>query len=433
MKVAIVGFGIEGRASYSYYQKLGANLTICDRQKINDLPKNTKVKLGNDWNKNLDQFDVIVRTAGINSKLLTDENPGIESKITTTISEFLRVCTSKNIIGVTGTKGKGTTSTLISKIIEEHGKKVLLAGNIGRSPIEYIDKITAETWVVLELSSFQLSDIQYAPHIMVCLMVEPEHLDWHDDTADYYQAKSRVFALQNRDDIAIYFAGNNNSKQIASNSRGHKIPFFTPPGAYIDNNNVIIDDKIICQTSEIKLLGKHNWQNVCAAITAGWQAGFRDERKIHSVITTFSGLPFRLEKIRELRGVTYFNDSLGTTPETTEAAIKSFSQPIVLIVGGSDKGISFCKLAETIANSTVRSIIAIGVTGPWIAKEVKKLNLDIDIVENLTKMDSMVNKAEQLAKAGDVVLLSCGSASFGLFKDYKDRGNQFNQAVEALS
>lgn len=432
MKIAILGFAVEGRVSYDYFFKFDHDITICDEKTDLDLPKGAKSQLGPSWLDNLDHFDMIIRTAGLNPNKILAKNPDVKAKITTAVNEFLANCPTKNVIGVTGTKGKGTTSTLITKMLEASGKKVFLGGNIGKSPLEFIDEVKPDDWVVLELSSFQLCDIKHAPHIMVCLMVVPEHLDWHADIDDYINAKKQVFKHQKTDDVAIYFANNELSKDIAETSEGQLIPYYSEPGAHIIDDKIVINDQEICHTKDIKLLGQHNWQNICAAVTAVWQAGVADPLTIQSIVTNFSGLEYRLEFIRELNGVKFYNDSFGTTPETAQVAIEAFNRPIILIAGGSDKGVSFDNLAQTIAKSNVKIMIAIGVTGPVIADKVRKLNNDIEIIENLTTMSDAVNKAHDLATDGDIVLLSCGSASFGMFKDYKDRGKQFNQAVLGL-
>ncbi|HEX9153689.1 MAG TPA: Mur ligase family protein, partial [Candidatus Saccharimonadales bacterium] len=212
MNVAIVGFETEGKLSYKYWQARGASITICDQDADKPTPEGVATQLGNDYLQNLGRFDVIMRTAGLNPNVILAANPGIESKITTAVDEFLRVCPTANVIGVTGTKGKGTTSTLIAKMLEATGKQVFLGGNIGVPPFEFLDQLTPDSWVVLELSSFQLYDIKHAPHIAVCLMVVPEHLNWHNDMQDYISAKTRLFTHQKPDDIAIYFGDNETSK-----------------------------------------------------------------------------------------------------------------------------------------------------------------------------------------------------------------------------
>lgn len=433
MNVAIIGYGVEGRASAAYFAARGHTVTVCDKQADTVVDTELQSQLGDDYLADLDRFDVIVRSAGIRPAVILEKNPTVEPIITTAVNEFLAHSPTRQIIGVTGTKGKGTTSTLITNMLEAAGHKVWLGGNIGRSPLAFIDQVTEDDWVVLELSSFQLSDIHRSPPIAVCLMVVPEHLDWHRDVAEYYAAKSHLFTQQKSDDVAIYYASNATSSQIASTSPGQKIPFGQAPGAFVNAaSDIEIDGATICSTNDLKLLGKHNWQNACAAVTAVWYSGCHDRQAMHTVLTTFTGLPHRLEKVREFNGVRYYDDSFGTTPETAIVALQAFQEPKVIILGGASKGVDYQELATAVAHNNVRHAIVIGDTAPQITKYLREVGFD-DITLGLTRMSDIVAQAQTSAQPGDVVLLSTGCASFGLFKNYKDRGEQFSQAVRALS
>lgn len=432
MKIAILGFGTEGRSALDYW-KLSANqITICDQDKSIDIPPGVDSRLGPDYLSGLNDFDLIVRTPGLHpSEIVKANNPEILSKVTTLTNEFFRVCPTKNIVGVTGTKGKGTTSTLIAKLLEASGHKVYLGGNIGNTAVDLLqNQIQPQDWVVFELSSFQLIDLKYSPKIAVCLMIAPEHLNWHLDFDEYLDSKSNIFTNQTSEDIAIYFDKNPYSKEIADKSPGHKIAYFAKPGAYVEDNHFVIDDKVICGTSEVRLLGKHNWENICAAITAVWQVS-KEVELIRAVVTTFSGLEHRLEFVRELGNVQYYDDSFGTTPETAIVAIEAFSQPIVIILGGSDKQAKYEELAKTVKNHDVTAVVTIGDTGPAIASSLKDVGYE-SVYEGGMTIDEIIDKARSLAQPGSVVLLSTGCASFGLFKDYKDRGEQFKKAVLGL-
>lgn len=431
MNIAIVGFDLEGRSSYEYFSRLGHTITICDQKTDIDIPKDAVSALGDAYLDNLDRFDLIVRTAGLHPQKILAKNPGVSTKLTTQVNTFFHASPTRNIIGVTGTKGKGTTSTLITKMLEAAGKHVHLGGNIGVPPLSFIGKLKEDSWVVLELSSFQLIDLQYAPRIGVCLMVVPEHLNWHEDMDEYVGAKSRMFALQTNNDIAIPFAENELSRTIASAGNAQQIPYFAEPGAHIVDDNIVIDNQIICPTSDLKLLGAHNWQNVCAAVTVVWQIT-QDVKAMHKVLTSFSGLEHRLEFVREINGVKYYDDSFGTTPETAAVAIQSFTEPKVVILGGSDKGAEFDGLAQVVKDSHVRQAVIIGDTGPKIIEALQKVGFG-DISLGGKTMESTLQTCQKHAQSGDVVLLSTGCASFGMFKDYKDRGNQFKQIVQALA
>jgi UDP-N-acetylmuramoylalanine--D-glutamate ligase len=430
VQVAIIGFALEGQSAYNYWQKQGADITICDQDTDKQIPAGATAQLGSDYLKNLDRFDVIMRSAGINPHIILAENPGVEAKITTVVNEFLRVCPTQNVIGITGSKGKGTTSTLTAQMLEAAGKQVFLGGNIGLSPFDFLDEVTPDSWVVLELSSFQLYDLKHSPHIGVCLMVVPEHLNWHSDMDDYIHAKSQLFAHQTPTDTAIYFAENPISHQIASSSPGKKLTYYAEPGAYIDGTKIVIDNQEICDVSELKLLGKHNWQNVCAAATAVWQV-VQSTDVIRNVATTATGLPHRLEFVREIDDISYYDDSFGTTPEAAIVALEAFTQPKVVILGGGVKGVSFDHLIDAVLSNNVRHVIAIGTTGPDVTQKLLARGFT-NVTAGGNTMHEIVAAARSFAQSGDVVLLSTGFSSFGLFKDYKDRGNQFKQVVTAL-
>jgi UDP-N-acetylmuramoylalanine--D-glutamate ligase len=432
MKIAILGYGAQGRSAYDYW-RAGNEITVCDGNEQIALPDDVERRLGPDHLKDLDEFDLIVRSPIVHPRDIAAANsPAILDKVTTVTNEFFRVCPTKNIIGVTGTKGKGTTSTLIAKMLEAAGKQVHLGGNIGIPPLDLLgDDVGPDDWVVLELANFQLIDLKYSPHIAVCLMVAPEHLDWHDDEAEYFAAKSRLFEHQAGADIAIYFAENEISRQIAAHGDGQKVPYFAAPGAIVKDRAIIMDGQRICATNELKLLGKHNWQNACAAVTAAWCVTQNIEA-MREVLTSFSGLEHRLELVRELDGVRYYNDSFGTTPETAMVAIQAFSEPKVIILGGSDKGADYGALAKVVAESAIRKVLLIGEQAGRIGAALEAAGVT-DVVPGGDNIDEIVAAARAQARPGDVVLLSPACASFDMFKNYKDRGEQFKRAVLAAA
>ena len=431
MKVAIAGFDIEGRSSYEYFLAQGHELTILDQNEATVLPEGVDSVLGLDYLNNLDRFDLIVRTAGLPPRLIFAVNPTLDpSKVTTQINEFFKASPSIRTIGVTGTKGKGTTSTLIAQMLSIAGFNVQLVGNIGIPALDSLPSLTPNSWVVLELSSFQLIDLKASPNVGVCLMVVPEHLNWHANMAEYVTAKSQLFAHQQPSDLAIYYAQNEVSTQIARAGRGQKLPFYKAPCAVIQDEAVVIDGHTICKTDELQLLGEHNWQNVCAAVTAVWQI-CQNADAIHNVLTSFTGLEHRLEMVKTFNHIAYYDDSFGTTPETAIVAIEAFHQPKVIILGGSDKGADYTALAKTVATRDIRQVLLIGDQASRIQAALETAGFR-DFIPGGDDMGTIVRKARAYAKPGDVVLLSTGCASFGMFKDYKDRGNQFKAAVQAL-
>ena len=451
MKIAIIGFNTEGRSTFEFFASQGHDITICDQNSELDVPDGVEAVLGDDYLDNLDRFDLIIRTAGMHPRLLLVKNPAIAAKISTHINEFLKASPTQNIIGVTGTKGKGTTSTLITNMLEAEGKTVRLGGNIGVPPLSFIEELDARSWVVLELSSFQLIDAQSSPHIAVCLMIAPEHLNWHADLEEYITAKEQLFARQGTNDVAIYFHENPTSKRIADAGQGQKVPYYFSPGAEVADGKIVIDGNEICKTSELKLLGQFNWQNVCAAVTAVWYAYITAPQvadpvktlnpegpapapnieAIREVLTSFGGLPFHLELIREKDGIKYYNDSFGTIPEAAIVAIQAFSQPKVVILGGSDKGASYDDLAQAVKDTNVRTALLIGDQAGKIQAALEKVGFT-DFQPGGANMDEIVSNAQSAAEPGDIVLLSTGCASFDMFQNYKDRGNQFNAAVGKL-
>ncbi|HSH56089.1 MAG TPA: UDP-N-acetylmuramoyl-L-alanine--D-glutamate ligase [Candidatus Limnocylindrales bacterium] len=434
MNIALLGFDLQGRSAYEYWNRDGNSLTICDRNPNVVVPEGADSQLGDGYLQNLDRFDLLVRTPGLHPRDIVAANPDaldILDKVTTNTDEFLRVCPTKNVIGVTGTKGKGTTSTLIAKMLEASGEWVHLGGNIGIPPLELLkNDIQPDEWVVLELANFQLIDLKHSPHIAVCLMVVPEHMDWHTDMQEYVTAKAQLFRWQSENGIAIHYARNEHSSLIAAASPGSKIPYMEAPGAKVIDGVITIAGQQVCRTDEIKLLGEHNWQNICAAVTAVWQVT-RDCEAMRKVATTFSGLEHRLEFVRELSGVKYYDDSFGTTPETAIVAMQAFEEPKVVILGGSDKGATYESLAETVARSNVRQTILIGVTAPAIERALRAAGFS-NIQTGAQNMAEIVAQARSAAQLGDTVLLSTGCASFDMFRNYKDRGNQFKQIVSEL-
>ncbi len=432
MKIAIIGYGLQGVSSYNYWRD-GNEITICDQNNIENTPEDANLQIGENYLKNLDQFDLIVRSPSVHPRDIIDANgPDITIKVTTNTNEFFKVCPTKNIIGVTGTKGKGTTSTLITRILEADGKTVHLGGNIGTPPLEMLDAgIEADDWVVLELANFQLIDLEYSPHIAVCLMVVPEHLDWHESMDEYTDAKQQLFNHQTEEDIAIYYSENEISKKVASSSKGTKIAYFKAPGAHIEKDTIAIDENILCNINEVKLLGKHNLQNICAAVTAVWPIT-KNVNAISSSLRKFTGLEHRIELVREFNGVKYYDDSFATTPEAAIVALQAFKEPKILILGGSDKGAEFDNLAKEVSENNVKHVVLIGYTAEKIRKSLDKIGYS-DYSDGGDSIEEIVDEATKYASSGDVVLLSTGCASFGLFKDYKNRGDKFKQAVLELS
>jgi UDP-N-acetylmuramoylalanine--D-glutamate ligase len=454
MRIALVGWGVETKSAFRYYGD-EHDYFIVNEEPRDDFPVSERVSvktnslsrpIGQSGNsvdltylEGLEDNDLIIYTPTSRKNLekVYGENHEIWEKSKSIMHDFFEKCPTKNIIGVTGTKGKGTTTTLIAKILEEAGNKVHVGGNIGIPVLDILPNISDDDWVVLELSSFQLYKFPYSPHIAVHLMMIPEHIaEWHKTMDDYVESKKHIFLNQSENDIAVYNPNNSYSSENVTFSPGKHIPYLIRPGASVENNSIVIDDVEICSVAEVALLGRHNLENICAAITAVWQVNQNTEA-YRKVITTFSGLEHRLQLVREFDGVKYYDDSFGTTPDTAIVAMNSFTEDKIMIVGGHDKGNDFSEMIKRLNSDDIKKIICVGPTGRFIADELKKIGFDTEKIDkkddvNNWTMQEIVDSAKKVANSGDIVLLSTGSASFGIFKDYKDRGEQFIESVNYL-
>lgn len=443
-KVAVLGIGIEGFALVEFLKKAGADITILvekekDKHESGEIEKiealNLPVLFGKDAFANLSRFEVIFRSPGVkrNQEALVEaENNG--AMITSQTQLFFDLCPCP-IIGVTGTKGKGTTSSLIYEMLKKQGLDAYLGGNIGTPPMSFLDQLTPESRVVLEMSSFQLQDLKRSPHIAVMLMTTSEHLDWHKDVYEYIDAKRNIFRFQKENDYAIvnrdYPASN--ESDVESSGKIYKVSREqdVEQGCYVRDGIVYlkmsgVEEKVI-DTKDILLPGRHNLENVCAAIVAATFGGTKMPAIIH-VLKTFKGLEHRLELVRTVMGVKYYDDSFSTTPETAIAAIEAFTDPEILILGGSSKNSDFTELGRVISDApNIKAIIGIGVEWPKIKKAITR---EIVVIEGAKNMYAIVQAASKIATLGDVVLLSPACASFDMFKNYKERGNQFKEEVK---
>lgn len=446
-KVGVLGLGEENLALVDFLIKEGAKVVICDQKQkeelgdyynqVKDLP--VQFRLGPHYLDYLEDFQTIFRTPGLpylNKKIQKAKLAGVE--ISSQIKLFFDRCLSP-IVGITGTKGKGTTASLIGEILKEDDKSFYLGGNIGTPPIEFLDKLTKKDIVVLELSSFQLQDLRKSPHIAVILDINIDHLDYHKNEREYVQAKQNIVRHQKKNDFAVINADYLTSFEFAALTDG-EVYYFSrrksiDQGAYVAKKEIILrnnfgQDYPIINLDKIQLRGYHNLENIAAAAVGSFLCGVKII-SISKAISKFKGLEHRLEFVKEINGVKYYNDSFSTTPETTIAAINSFSEPIILLLGGSEKNANYRKLGQTISNSSVKTIIAIGLTAARIIKEVKKLK--IDIIEEIKTMAEAIKITRELARPGDVVLLSPASASFDRYRNYKERGNIFKQIVSEIN
>ena len=427
MKIAIAGYGIEGKSSYEYYKRRGDDITILDeRSDLADLPLGVKSVLGSKAFENLADFDMVIRAPSLPpSRLETAQ------KVWSATNEFFAECPAP-IIGVTGTKGKGTTASLIASILKKAGKSVYLVGNIGVPALNELSKVTPNDVVVYELSSFQLWDIKKSPHIAVVLMIEPDHLEVHMDFQEYVEAKRMIVAAQSENDTVVFAANNEHSALIANASKARKVGVQLPDFAHVTNGFFWYAGQKLCPVSVLTLAGTFNQDNACAAIAAVWEY-VKDGDIIAGGLADFKGLSHRLKLVRKVNGVEYYDNSIGTTIGSAVASIRSFSQPKVVILGGSSKGpTNFDELATVAAQEGVKKAILIGEQAPVIDAAFTAAGVPLEnLGQNVTMVD-VVHHAQSAAASGDVVILSPACASFDMFKNYADRGDQFVAAVNSL-
>lgn len=354
-KIAVLGLGIEGLSTAKFLEEQGTEVITLDQ------------KQGKDYLKNLNQYDLLVRSPGVKLEFL--KKYVSKDKITSQTKLFFDLCPCP-IIGVTGTKGKGTTSSLIYEMLRKQDLDVYLGGNIGKPPLDFLDKLNPQSIAVLELSSFQLQDITKSPHVAVMLMITSEHLDYHKNTDEYVDSKRNILRFQTSSDIAIvnkdYPASS--ESDIHTTGKVYKVSreSIAQDGCYVENGKIKARATFgknktrvleIIETSDILLPGKHNLENVCAAVMAAILLGVSKEN-IAAVLKTFKGLEHRLELIRQVNGVRFYDDSFSTIPETTIAAIEAFRDPEILILGGSSKNSDFKELGEIISSSkNIKAII----------------------------------------------------------------------------
>ncbi len=439
-KIAVIGAGMEGLSSEKFLKNHGAEVTVIDENLTfteANLAKNREKHF-----KNLEKFDLIVRSPGVHFDKLKKADP---SKITSQTKLFFDLCPCE-VIGVTGTKGKGTTSALVYEMLKRQGVDAYLGGNIGLPPFEFLEKLSKDSKVVLELSSFQLIDLDKSPHIAILLMITFEHLDWHKDAEEYISAKRNILSHQSASDIAILNRDYPKTNESDNHTDG-KVYYVSRErqvlgnGCFVDGDTILIrnkgNDLEVIKTSNILLPGKHNFENVCAASMAAYLAGV-SLTNIRQVLMHFKGLEHRLKLVSEVNGVKYYDDSFSTTPETAIAAIEAFKEPEILILGGSSKGSDFTELGQLISKKeNIKAIIGIGVEWPEIKSKITHSAgsgqiSDILMIEGADSMEKIVAAAAKIGQLGDVVLLSPACASFDMFKNYKDRGNQFKEQVRKL-
>lgn len=435
-RILILGFGREGIDNYTFLRKIfpGKTIGVGDRLefknlnlKIKNLLKtDTKIKLhlGKDYLKAVKEYDIIIKSPGIPIHLPEIEKALKAGEVTSQTEIFFENCPG-TIIGVTGTKGKSTTTSLIYKILKKGGKKAHLIGNIGKPVLSFLRNANSEDIFVYELSSHQLYNLKKSPHIAVFLNIYPEHLDYYKNFAEYLKAKQNIFRYQRKNDYFIYDPNDKNVRRSARFAKSKKIPI-----------SIKKIEKVI-EIKDIPLVGKFNLNNVAAAIEVGRIFKIKN-KKIRKAIKNFKPLPHRLEFAGKFRGITFINDSLATLPEATIAALDALGKNVqTIIAGGFDRGLDFNNLAKRILKSESENIILFPTTGEriWEALRLTSILQDKKLPRHffVDNMQKAVKICYQHTGKGKICLLSCASPSFGIFRDYEERGNLFKRYVKKYS
>lgn len=444
MKIAILGYGVEGKSTEKYFKN--QEITVFDNFKPEDLD-----------NFNLSSFDYVFRTPSVSLR------PDIKANWTSQTKYFFDHCPAK-IIGVTGTKGKGTTCSIITELLKSLGKTPYLVGNIGTPPLDILDKIEKNDIVIYEMSSFQLWDLEKSPHISIVLRIKPDHLDVHKNFEDYVNAKANITKHQTPEDYCIFFRDNPDSEKIAGESPAKKVPCpLDERDSFVAKTNlekdaIVLDGFITYLHRTLlkifldnRIRGRHILENAeaaLAAVTAVMDAEniedfYRDnEEKLKTGFRNFKGLPHRLQFIRKLNDVEYYDDSYSSAYPALNVALNSFGEKygIVLIAGGKDRKLDLSEMKSRIfGTKNLLKAIFIGETKEKLAEHENKEQYELaENLEIAIKRAKEIAEKAQKTTVGDfvfpnIVLMSPGAASFDMFKNFNDRGDKFQKIVKELN
>lgn len=447
-RVAFIGIGTSNLPLIKLFADKGAKVTACDRQSFEKLGENAvkakeygaELVLGDDYLSKI-EADVVFRSPGTpfyKEELVNLRNKGVV--LTSEMEVFFDLCPCKTI-AVTGSDGKTTTTTIISELLKASGMNVRLGGNIGKPLLPEIESVNESDCAVVELSSFQLISMRKSPDVAVVTNLAPNHLDIHKDMQEYVDSKKNIILHQNAFSKTVLNLDNEITNDFSESVRGQLAKFSIKEklynGAYLDGTTICYSDygKVteIMDIKEIKIPGMHNVENYLAAISAVW--GMVDVDTIVAVARTFGGVAHRAEFVKEYNGVKYYNDSIASSPTRTALGTLSlYDEKIIIIAGGYDKHIPYEPLGPVI-NDKVKVLILLGDTAPKIEKAVKEAenyNADDITIITVENMEQAVEVAVQYGEEGDIVSLSPASASFGLYKNFEERGNHFKSIVKSL-
>lgn len=459
-RVLVIGFGRQGKSLAKWLPTVGAAVVVNDatapeKLGINpaDFP-NVEFVLGSHPENLLDRCDVICVSGGVSLEMeLLIEARKRHIPLTNDAQLFLERCPAP-VIGITGSAGKTTTTTLVGEIVKNAGFRTWVGGNIGDVLLDVLEQITRDDVVVMELSSFQLELMTRSPQVAAILNITPNHLDRHKTMENYIAAKANILRYQGADDIAVLCEDDPVSKALEVLVRGELVTFsarsMVPSGTFCAGNRLIVagaasfdnSPHVLCQREEIPLRGDHNVLNVLGACAIAGALGLAatlpgiEPDVMRETILKFQPVEHRLEVVREIAGVTYINDSIATAPERLVAALRSFQEPLVLLLGGADKDLPWDEVVH-LALQKSRHIVLFGKSGDKQVgdKAIKLLRLlgaDEHMMTRVETLEDAVRRASEVAQRGDVVLLSPGGTSYDAYKDFAERGEHFRKLVQAL-
>lgn len=442
--VGVVGIGVSNIPLINFLLDLGAKVTAFDKKNKEDLgnvadefsKKGVTLELGEHYLDNLTGFDVIFKTPSMridSEALVRAKNEG--AYVTSEMEEFVKYTKGK-IYAITGSDGKTTTTTIVSKLLEEEGYKTWVGGNIGTPLFAQIENIKDDDKVVLELSSFQLMTMHEKINVAICTNLAPNHLDMHKDMQEYIDSKKNIFLYQNDDDVLVVNRENDITYSFEKEAKGKVREFSSKrvikDGAYLKDNILYLEGKEVCDRDDIIIKGVHNVENYLAAFIAT-----KDDVSIETmkkIAKTFAGVEHRCELVREIDGVKYYNDSIASSPTRTLAGLKAFNEKVILIAGGYDKNIPFEPLAYE-GYPYIKTLILLGKTKDKIKLVFDKLEKEKGIkvdIKTVSSLDEAVDVAKKIARSGDIVTLSPACASFDMFPNFMARGNVFKEIVNSL-
>lgn len=423
-KIVILGFGREGQSSYKLIRRLlpEQEVVIADQRGVSVDDARVEAVCGEGYLEGLERYDVVLKSPGISLKDV--DVSGFEEKITSQLELLLEFFDGKTI-GITGTKGKSTTSSLVYEVLRGQGVKSLLLGNIGIPVFEHVDEIEDDMTLVLEMSSHQLEFMRRSPRVALLLNIYPEHLDHYKSFEVYAEAKCNVFRWQNEDGVLLYGAGEEIVRKFAESAPGRRVGVGLECGEVKRVGDFVEfeGEKVYDCRSKRKLVGDYNLLNIMFALSVAKVLGM-DLAKAAESVNGFRGLKHRLEFVGEFGGVKYYDNAIGTVPQATMTAIQALGDVDTVIVGGMDRGLDYSELSEFLRKDKVRNVVCMPETGREIAQGVGEKAVEVETMEEAVKV------ARERTERGKSCLLSPAAASYGRFKNFEEKGDLFQKLVK---